>query len=127
MTPAARTRPKHLNLFQIRLPLPGVVSILHRVSGAALFLALPFLLHLLQQSLQSPDTYVRFRDLVAHPLVRLVLLGLGWAFLHHLCAGIRYLALDTHRGTDLATARSTSMVVFAVSLLLTAALGVWLW
>jgi succinate dehydrogenase / fumarate reductase cytochrome b subunit len=123
----ARNRPKHLNLFQIRLPIPGIVSILHRISGASLFLMLPFLLYLLQQSLQSPDSYIHFRELVGHPLVKLVLLGLLWAFLHHFCAGIRYLTLDMHMGTDLAAARSSSYAVVGVSLVMTVILGVWLW
>jgi succinate dehydrogenase / fumarate reductase cytochrome b subunit len=123
----ARNRPKHLNLFQIRLPIPGIVSILHRISGASLFLMLPFLLYLLQQSLQSPESYIHFRELVGHPLVKLVLLGLLWAFLHHFCAGIRYLTLDMHMGTDLAAARSSSYAVVGVSLVMTVILGVWLW
>jgi len=123
----ARNRPKHLNLFQIRLPIPGIVSILHRISGASLFLMLPFLLYLLQQSLQSPDSYIHFRALVGHPLVKLILLGLLWAFLHHFCAGIRYLTLDMHMGTDLAAARSSSYAVVGVSLVMTVILGVWLW
>lgn len=128
MTPAtARTRPKHLNLFQIRLPLPGVVSILHRVSGAGLFVMLPFLLCLLQQSLQSPESHASAAAVLAHPLAKLVLLGVLWAFLHHFCAGIRYLALDVHIGTDLECARATSYAVFGVSLVLTVILGVWLW
>lgn len=123
----ARNRPKHLNLFQIRLPIPGIVSILHRISGASLFLMLPFLLYLLQQSLQSPDSYIHFRELVGHPLVKLILLGLLWAFLHHFCAGIRYLTLDMHMGTDLAPARSSSYAVIVLSLVMTVILGVWLW
>jgi succinate dehydrogenase / fumarate reductase cytochrome b subunit len=123
----ARNRPKHLNLFQIRLPIPGIVSILHRISGASLFLMLPFLLYLLQQSLQSPDSYIHFRELVGHPLVKLILLGLLWAFLHHFCAGLRYLTLDMHMGTDLAAARSSSYAVVGVSLVMTLILGVWLW
>ena len=122
-----KTRPKHLNLFQIKLPLPGVVSILHRISGAALFAMLPFLLYLLQGSLQSPETYVLFRDLISGVFVKLILLGLLWAFLHHFCAGIRYLVLDIHLGTALPSARASSYAVLAVSLVLTVILGVWLW
>lgn len=123
----AKSRPKHLNLFQIKLPIPGVVSILHRVSGAALFLMLPFLLYLLQASLQSPSSYVLFRELLSHPLVKLLLLGLLWAFLHHFCAGIRYLLLDLHVGTELPQARASSFAVIGVSLVLTLFFGVWLW
>jgi succinate dehydrogenase / fumarate reductase, cytochrome b subunit len=124
---STRNRPKHLDLVKIRLPVPGVVSILHRISGAGLFLMLPFLLYLLQLSLQAPDTYVVFRSIFANPLVKLLLIGLLWAFLHHFCAGIRYLVLDMHIGTELASARSSSYAVLAVSLVMTVLLGVWLW
>ncbi len=123
----AKSRPKHLNLFQIKLPIPGVVSILHRVSGAGLFLMLPFLLYLLQASLQSPSSYVLFRDLLSHVLVKLLLLGLLSAFLHHFCAGIRYLLLDVHVGTALPQARASSFAVMGVSLALTVLFGAWLW
>lgn len=123
----ARQRPKHLNLFQIRLPLPGIISILHRISGAGLFLMLPFLLYLLHQSLGTPDTFATAAAVVDNGFAKLLLLGLLWAFLHHFCAGIRYLVLDMHVGTDLASARSTSMMVVGASLLLTVVFGVWLW
>jgi len=123
----AGTRPKYLELTRIRLPLPGVVSILHRISGAGLFLFLPFMLWLLQSSLTAPDTYVRYRDAISHQLTKLILIGLLWAFLHHLFAGIRFLFLDVHVGTELATARNSSRVVLGASLLLTILLGVWIW
>jgi succinate dehydrogenase / fumarate reductase cytochrome b subunit len=123
----AGTRPKYLELTRIRLPLPGVVSILHRISGAGLFLFLPFMLWLLQSSLTAPDSYVRYRDAISHPLVKLILIGLLWAFLHHLFAGIRFLLLDVHVGTELAAARNSSRAVLGASLLLTILLGVWIW
>jgi len=124
MTP---TRPKFLDLTRIRLPAPGLVSILHRISGLALFLFLPFLLWLFQASLRSPDSYVRYRAAFAHPLVKLILIGLLWAFVHHLLAGLRFLALDLHYGIELARARATSWAVLAIGIALTAALGAWLW
>ena len=123
----AKKRPKHLDLPKIRLPLPGFVSILHRVSGAGLFLLLPFLLYLLQLSLGSPESYAGFRALVANPLAKLVLFGLLWAFMHHLCAGIRYLILDLGYGLELKGARSSSVAVLAASLALTLILGFRLW
>ena len=122
-----KPRPKHLDLMRIRLPLPGWVSILHRVSGAALFLMLPLLLSLFGASVGSETTFAAYKATVAHPLVKFVLLGLLWGFLHHLCAGIRYLALDLHIGTTLEAARSSSVVVLAASLAATAAIGVMLW
>ena len=123
----AKPRPKYLDLFQIRLPLPGWVSILHRVSGAGLFLLLPLLLWLLDNSLHSRSSFNRFVEVVSNPGMKLVLLGVIWAFLHHLLAGIRYLAIDFHWGVELHAARVTSMWVLGVSLVLTIALGVKLW
>ena len=118
----ANPRPKYLNLVQIRLPLPGFVSILHRVSGALLFVLLPLLLCLFQTSLGT-DGFGAVKAVLANPLAKLVLLGLLWAFLHHLCAGIRYLALDLLYGIELAPARASAMTVLGVSLVLTAILG----
>jgi succinate dehydrogenase / fumarate reductase, cytochrome b subunit len=122
-----KKRPKHLALHQIKLPLPGIVSILHRISGLLLFIALPLLLLMLQYSLASIETYTRLMDVLANPLLKLMLLGLLWAFLHHFCAGLRYLAVDMHLVRDLARARNSSKVVMVVSLLLTIIAGVKLW
>jgi succinate dehydrogenase / fumarate reductase cytochrome b subunit len=118
-----KKRPLWYKLSPLNLPLPGLVSILHRISGAVLFLLLLWLLYLLDQSLTSAERFEAVRQTIAQPLVKLVLLGLLWAFLHHLCAGIRYLFLDVHKGVDLATARATSVAVIAVSLVLTALAG----
>ena len=122
-----RERPKHLALHQIKLPLPGIVSILHRISGVTLLFSLPALLLMLQYSLASIETHTRLLDLLAHPLSKLVLIGLLWAFLHHFCAGIRYLAIDLHYVRDLNRARASSKAVLAVSIALTVLLGAKLW
>jgi succinate dehydrogenase / fumarate reductase cytochrome b subunit len=122
-----KKRPKHLALHLIKLPLPGFVSILHRVSGLLLFLALPLLLWMLQYSLRSIETYTQLQTVFAHTLFKLLMLGLLWAFLHHFCAGLRYLAIDLHYVRSLAQARSSSKVVLAVSLILTVLLGAKLW
>ena len=120
-------RPKHLALHLIKLPLPGFVSVLHRISGLLLFLALPLLLLMLQYSLRSIETYTQLLAVLAHPLAKLMLLGLLWAFLHHFCAGLRYLAIDLDYGVKLAQARASSKMVLAVSLVLTVLLGAKLW
>lgn len=120
-------RPKHLALHKIKLPLPGIVSILHRISGLLLFITLPALLLMLQFSLNSIETYTELMALLALPLVKMMLLGLLWAFLHHFCAGLRYLAVDLHLVRDLAQARSSSKLVMVASLALTVLLGVKLW
>lgn len=109
------------------MPVPALVSILHRLSGAALFLFLPFLLYLLHSSLASPDSYLRYRAVLEHPVVKLVLIGLLWAYLHHFFAGLRFLALDVHCGVELQPARKTSWAVLVASLGLTVILGLWLW
>lgn len=120
-------RPKHLALSQIRLPLPGFISILHRVSGVLLFLALPLLLWALQNSLLSIETYTQLAEVLRYPFSKLVLLGLIWAFLHHFCAGIRYLVIDLDYGVRLAQARASSKWVMFASLALTVLIGVRLW
>ena len=124
---AARKRPKHLNLLQIRLPLPGIISIMHRVSGAVLFLLIPLLLYLFQMSLQSGMTYMEFQDIVRRPLAKLILLGLLWGYLHHLFAGLRHLFLDLHIGISLETSRLTSIIVLVLGIALTLLIGVRLW
>lgn len=122
-----KQRPKHLALHLIKLPLPGIVSILHRISGLFLFLALPLLLLMLQYSLTTIETYTQLQNILMHPLVKLLLLGLLWAFLHHFCAGLRYLAIDLHYLRSLAQARSSSKVVLLVSLALTVWMGAKIW
>lgn len=124
---AARKRPKHLNLLQIRLPLPGIISIMHRVSGAVLFLLIPLLLYLFQMSLQSGMTYMEFQDIVRRPLAKLILLGLLWGYLHHLFAGLRHLFLDLHIGISLEASRLTSIIVLVLGIALTLLIGVRLW
>ncbi|MBK6636872.1 MAG: succinate dehydrogenase, cytochrome b556 subunit [Rhodocyclaceae bacterium] len=120
MAETTKTRPKFLDLAVIRLPLPGFVSILHRVSGAGLFLILPFLLCLLQLSLDSrPEAGAAFLALTGNVFVKLLLLGLCWAYLHHFCAGIRFLLLDVHVGIEIDAARRSAKAVMVVSLLLT--------
>jgi len=127
MVEMTRRRPKYLNLFQIKLPIAGFASILHRVSGFGLFLMLPLLIWLLQLSLGSADSYATLLAIVAHPLAKLLLIGLLWAFLHHFFMGIRILLIDMHVGVAKAQAGLTAKAVLAVSLLLTAILGAKLW
>ena len=121
-------RPKHLNLFKIRQPLPAVVSILHRISGALLFFpGIPLLLYSLQMLLQSQQSSEALQDCLRDPIIKVALLLPIWFFLHHLCAGIRHLALDLHIGVTLPQARMGSMLVVAAGILLTALIGVMLW
>ena len=129
---AKKGRPKYLSLpailFQIRLPLPGWVSILHRVAGA--WLVFPFaawLLFMLDASLASEQGFSHVKQYLQLPLVKAGLLLFIWAYCHHFCAGIRFLLLDLDLGGDLRTARITSVVVIVAGLLLTAFFGARLW
>jgi succinate dehydrogenase / fumarate reductase, cytochrome b subunit len=126
---AKKIRPKYLSLpallFEIRLPVPGWVSILHRISGALLFFPfVAWLLYLLDTSLRSEQgfDYVR-NQYLALPLVKLGVLLFIWSYCHHLCAGVRYLFLDLDIGVDLKTARITSWIVIVAGLVLTGVLG----
>jgi succinate dehydrogenase / fumarate reductase cytochrome b subunit len=123
MSELTRKRPKYLNLVEIRLPLAGIASILHRVSGAGMFLMLPVLVYLLQLSLGSSDDFARLREILSWIPVRLVLFGLLWALLHHFCMGIRILLIDIHVGVEKQAAALSAKIVLAVSLFLTLVLG----
>ncbi len=120
-------RPKYLNLVQIRMPVTALVSILHRASGALLFLALPWLLWWWQVSLASADAFASLQAMMTHWFARLVMLGLVWSYLHHVCAGIRHLMLDVDVGTELAAARLSSKLVLGISITLTLLIGAALW
>jgi succinate dehydrogenase cytochrome b subunit len=129
---AKKQRPKYLSLpailFQIRLPLPGWVSILHRVSGALLlFPFAAWLLYLLDVSLESEQGFAHIQEYLRMPLAKVGLLVLIWAYCHHFCAGVRYLLLDLNMGVELRPARISSAAVIIVSLALTAFLGAKLW
>ena len=130
---ARKARPKYLSLrallFEIRLPLPGWVSILHRISGA--LLVFPFaawLLFMLDASLLSEASFEQTKVYLGLPLVKAgMLLLFIWAFCHHFCAGIRFLLLDINRGIELRQTRRSSLIVLVVSLALTAYFGARLW
>lgn len=129
---AKKPRPKYLSLrallLEIRLPLPGWVSILHRISGA--LLVFPFaawLLYMLDASLRSEAGFETMLAYLRLPLVKLGVLVFIWSYCHHFCAGIRFLLLDLNKGIELRQTRRSSVVVLVVSLALTAFFGVKLW
>ena len=101
-------RPVHLYLPKIKLPIGGITSILHRATGVYLFLALPILLYLLDQSLHSGAGYAAASNTLHTFWGVLLLFGLMWSLLHHLLAGIRYLLIDVHWGVEKTTARQTA-------------------
>ena len=123
----SKARPKFLNLLQIRQPVPAVVSILHRISGAALFLFLWLFLLVLQRSLASPESHAELTAFLDQPLMKLLLLGLLWSYLHHSFAGIRHLGLDLRFGIELPAARATAYAVLILAFGITAIVGALLW
>jgi succinate dehydrogenase / fumarate reductase cytochrome b subunit len=114
------------DLLQYRQPVPAVLSILHRISGALMVLLLPFTLWLFDLSLRSESSYQQLRQVAGGWFARLVLSLLAWALLHHLAAGVRFLLLDLDLGLDRVPARRSAWIVLAVSMALAlwAALGI---
>lgn len=113
-----------------RLPLAGVVSILHRASGGLMFVLLPFIIWLFDVSLSSEISYERFTSafvaglgFVPGWLVKVVVLALIWAFLHHLIAGLRHLWMDMTHSVTKEFGRNSAVVTLASSVLLTVVLG----
>ena len=110
-----QSRPKYLNLFQIRLPVTGLVSIGHRVTGALLFVGSPFALYLLDRSMRSPEDFERLRVLLTSLPVKLGMLLLVAVAGYHLIAGIRFLLIDWGVGEELANARRGAWSVLVLS------------
>jgi succinate dehydrogenase / fumarate reductase cytochrome b subunit len=121
-------RPKYVDINLLHLPVPGLVSIFHRVTGVAMLVFLiPALLFLLQCTLGSEDGFNRWKGYFAEPAVKIILLGFVWAYMHHFFAGIRYLFLDLHIGVALAPARLSAKLVLVAGALATLLLGVRIW
>lgn len=113
-----------------RLPPAGIVSILHRVSGAVMFLLLPFVIWLMDVSLSSEVSYERFTNAfvagigwVPAFLVKLVVLGLIWAYLHHAIAGLRHLWMDATHSVSKQQGDLSAKITLGLSLGLTVLLG----
>src|SRR4030095_9202918 len=114
--PVIKPRPVYLNLFAIRMPLPAIVSILHRASGALLFLVgIPLVLYGVQRALQSPDAWAQMRSAFDAPWAKITAVVLAWAFLHHLLAGIRHLLLDAPVAGALPAARRSSAMTLVLA------------
>jgi succinate dehydrogenase / fumarate reductase cytochrome b subunit len=125
-TPAAR--PKYVDVNMLHLPVPGLVSIFHRVTGVVMFVFLiPALLYVLQCTVGSEAGFNQWKSFFSEPLVKVIFLGFVWAYMHHFFAGIRYLLLDLHIGVALEAARFSAKLVLALGLLATIAIGVRIW
>jgi succinate dehydrogenase / fumarate reductase, cytochrome b subunit len=122
----AKSRPKYISLFTLtpKMAITAKVSILHRATGALLFLSIPLALFLLHKSLTEPNFYAAFYGAMSCPLAKLIYIVLIWAFVYHMTAGVRFLFLDINKGTDIKQAKMTAWIVLVVSTLITLALGV---
>lgn len=133
MSEVAKPRPEYrnINIFSdvrtYRLPAAGLVSILHRVSGAIMFLLLPFIIWMFDKSISSEISFDSFTSVFAGPFgwfAKLVCLALIWAYLHHFCAGVRHLVMDVnHHAVNKQTGKSTAATVLVISVALTVVLG----
>ncbi|MEO7741457.1 MAG: succinate dehydrogenase, cytochrome b556 subunit [Usitatibacter sp.] len=128
MSSAPKQRPKYYDLNLAHLPPPGLVSILHRVSGLALFFPiLPAVLFLLGEVVSSQQGYDDWRGFISRPLVKVAMLGVTWLYAHHFWAGLRYLALDMHWGIAKAPARASAVAVLLLGAVTTILVGWRLW
>ena len=135
--PVAQKRPEFRNINALRdlptyrLPAPGWVSILHRVSGVLMFVLMPFIIWMFDTSVSSELSFARFRaafnsglGFVPGWFVKLVVLALIWAYLHHFIAGVRHLWMDvSHKAVTKEFGATSAMFTLVVSVLLTLALG----
>jgi succinate dehydrogenase / fumarate reductase cytochrome b subunit len=136
MTEAARKRPEFRNINALsdlpnyRLPAAGWVSILHRVSGALMFLLMPFIIWMFDSSITSEISYAKFAaafnvglGFIPGWFMKLVALAIIWAYLHHFIAGIRHLYMDTFHAVTKEFGKSSAVTTLVLSLGLTAVLA----
>ena len=136
MTELAKKRPEFRNINAItdlptyRLPAAGIVSILHRISGALMFLLMPFIIWMFDSSISSEFSFAKFSaafnvglGFVPGWFMKLVALALIWAYLHHFIAGLRHLYMDVCHAVSKEFGKSSAIVTLALSLGLTAVLG----
>jgi succinate dehydrogenase / fumarate reductase cytochrome b subunit len=120
-------RPVNLDLSTIKFPVTAIASITHRVTGVAIFLALPILLWMLDRSLASPESFADLKELMTSPLVKLVVWAILAVLLYHLVAGIRHLIMDTGVGESLEGGRRGAKLTFIISAVLILLVGAWIW
>lgn len=120
-------RPVNLDLGSLKFPPMAIASILHRISGLALFLLLPFMMYFLSISLQSPESFNQLQMILSNSYNKLILWAFSTALVYHLLAGIRHMVMDIGFGEHLATARRSAITIIVLAIILTIILGVWIW
>lgn len=117
----------YLNLFQFKFPATAIASILHRLSGVFLFLALPLVLWALSQSLESEAAFSSLKDCLMHPVFKWVWAAFLVALFYHLIAGIRHIVMDVGFGDGKCSGRAGAYAVMVISVLFAFWLGVCIW
>ena len=118
------SRPVFLNLMQFRFPLPAIMSVGHRASGILMVLLIPLLVYLLDLSTSGPDGFARAAAILDHGFVKLLMILVLWALIHHLLAGIRFLLIDFEIGVEREEARKSATVVMVAAPVIALIIGV---
>ncbi|HSW69077.1 MAG TPA: succinate dehydrogenase, cytochrome b556 subunit [Gammaproteobacteria bacterium] len=122
-----KQRPKNLNLFTIRYPMPAIASILHRISGFILFFTIPFLIWALRESLASQQSFDDIHLILTAPWLKFIFWCILSAFFYHFVAGIRHLLMDIGIGEELKSGKFSALATIAIAAILIILTGVWLW
>jgi succinate dehydrogenase / fumarate reductase cytochrome b subunit len=120
-------RPVNLELSTIHFPITAITSIMHRLSGIAIFLLLPLMLYLLQESLASAESYNHLQVLLQQPILKLMLWFFVSALFYHFMAGVRHMVSDLGWGEEVKTSRISAIILLLLTVVSTAILGVWIW
>ena len=119
MTGMQRPRPLSPHLQIYRPMLTMVMSIVHRITGAALYYGMLLIAWWLIAAASGPNAYATFEAFIGSLIGRLILFGYTWALIHHTLGGIRHLIWDTGRGLDIPELRWLARATIAGSIVLT--------
>lgn len=120
-------RPVNLDLTTLSFPITAITSIMHRLSGIAVFLLLPYMFYLLQQSLSSAQGFADVQVMMQQSLNKLLVLLFVSALFYHFMAGVRHIISDFGYGEDITTAKKTANILLVLTVISTIGLGVWIW
>ena len=121
-----KKRPVNLDLIHMHMPVAAIVSILHRLSGVLLIILLPYGIYLFEMSLSNEQGFLHVQALLCSVPGKVITVGLGWVFFHHLCAGIRFLLIDIDIGVAKESSVKGAWMVHAGAILLTLIVAVML-
>jgi succinate dehydrogenase / fumarate reductase cytochrome b subunit len=122
-----KKRPVNLDLGSLKFPPMAIASVLHRISGIALFILLPIILFILGRSLQSEEIFAQTKTMLTNPCYKLVLWAFSASLIYHVLAGIRHLLMDMGFGEHLNAGRRSAILVIVLAVILTIFLGIWIW